>query len=337
MNDEAERSPDDQAGDPESGDAEEAAAPQDAPEGAEEARDYIERIIDTRVAAVYAETWPEILETVVNRVAAKLQEELRRVDPEAIAERAADMGQERLERSAEIIKGRLHAAAAAGAGGSDGRASDGGGGGDGGGDGGDDGADDVRALGDLPDEPRRAERPAAPRAVSSDGTKEQMVTGVLMGLTRIFEDPGAFLTATIDAYVKVKGARAGTTDDLTLAQELYGRKPWLFDVFGKADPLEDRIPSIMARALDVGLKVGSRASPASRDLGRGLRDLVKGKGTAQRPEPSEERPLPRRHVDLSATPAADETPAAERGSSEPAVAPAAQDPRASQGKLRKLA
>lgn len=336
MSENDERSTDEQPDGSAPGEAEAAAGPEVLPAGAEEARDYLERIIDARVTAVYAETLPEVIESVVERVAGKLGEELKRIDPEAIAGRAADMGQERLERSAEIIKRRLHASAAAGAGGSDGRASDGGGsGGDSGG--GDGGGGDLRDLEGLPDEPGRAEGPAAPRPVSTGSRGEQVVQGVLMGVSKIFEDPAAFLTSTIDAYVKIKQVRDGPQDDLQLAQGLYERKPWLFDVFGKADPLAERIPSMVARALDVGLKVGSRASPGGTDMGKALRDLVRGKGGSRGPRSSEDRPLPHQDVDLREGPAADPPPAPERGAPEPASAPAAQDLRPTRGKLRDVA
>jgi len=282
------------------------------------------------VAAVFAETWPSVLEAVVDRLAERIE-----LDPEKVATRAADIAQATIERSAtEIIKRRL-VRAPAGAGGSDGRASDGGGGGGDGG--GDDGADDLRALNDLPEGPGRAEGPAAPRPVSTGDRRDQMAAGLLMGLSRIFEDPAGFLTAGIDAYVKLKQAGKGPPDDLALAQALYERKPWLFDVFGKPDPMEERIPTILARALDVGMKVGSRASPGGSDGAKALRDLVRGERKARRVEPSEDRPVPGRTVDLSAAPAAADTPVPDRAPPEPAIAPAAQDPRPTRGTLRKAA
>ena len=303
-------------------------APREAEEAPEEAKNYIEGIIDTRVAAVYAETWPAVLEAVVDRLAERIE-----LDPEKVATRAADIAQATIERSAtEIIKRRL-VRAPAGAGGSDGRASDGGGG-DGGGD---DGLGGLRDLEGLPEGPGRAEGPAAPRPVSTGDRRDQMVTGLLMGLTRIFEDPTGFLTAGIDAYVKLKQAGKGPPDDLALAQALYERKPWLFDVFGKPDPLEEKIPTILARALDLGMKVGSRATPGGSDGAKALRDLVRGAGKARRVEPSEDRPVPGRPVDLSAASGAADTPVPDRAPPEPAIAPAAQDPRPARGKLRKAA
>jgi len=303
-----------------------APAPREAEEAPEEAKNYIEGIIDARVAAVFAETWPSVLEAVVDRLAERIE-----LDPEKVAARAHELG---VEQSAQIIKRRL-ARAAAGGGGSDGRASDGGGGG---GDGGsDDGADDLRALNDLPEGPGRAEGPAAPRPVSTGDRRDQMAAGLLMGLSRIFEDPAGFLTAGIDAYVKLKQAGKAPPDDLVLAQALYERKPWLFDVFGKPDPMEERIPTILARALDVGMKVGSRASSGGSDGAKALRDLVRGERKARRVEPSEDRPVPGRTVDLSAAPAAADTPVPDRAPPEPAIAPAAQDPRPTRGTLRKAA
>ena len=316
-----ERPPDDQPRESEPRDAEGAAAPEGEPEAPEGSRDILERIIDNRVAAFFTETWPVTLQAVITGVVDK-------IDLEAIAARAHELG---VEQSTEIIKRRL-ARAPAGAGGSDGRASDGGGG-DGGGD---DGADDVRALGDLPEGPGRTEVSAVPRPVSTGDRRDQMVTGLLMGLSRIFEDPAKFLTATIDAYVKLKQAGKGPPDDLALAQGLRERNPWLFDVFGKPDPLEERIPTIMARALDLGMKVGSKASPSEKDAAQALRDLVRGERKDRRVKPSEDRPVPGRPVDLSAAPAADDTAAADRAAPEPAIASAAQDPQPTRGTLRKV-
>ena len=303
-----------------------APAPREAEEAPEEVKNYIEEIIDARVAAVFAETWPSVLEAVVDRLAERIE-----LDPEKVATRAHEHG---VEQSAQIIKRRLERAAAGG-GGSDGRASDGGGGG--GDRGGDDGADDLRALNDLPEGPGRAEGPAAPRPASTGDRRDQMAAGLLMGLSRIFEDPAGFLTAGIDAYVKLKQAGKAPTDDLVLAQGLYERKPWLFDVFGKPDPLEEKIPTILARALDLGMKVGTKASPSERDAAKALRDLVKGAGKAGGVTPSEDRPVPGRPVDLSAASAAADTPAPDRAPPEPAIAPAAQDPRPTRGTLRKAA
>ena len=321
MSENDERSPDEQPDGSAPREAEDAAGPELPPEVPEEARDYLERFIDARVAAVYAETWPAVLETVVEKLAERVE-----LDPEQVAGRAADIAQATMERSAEVIKRRL-LRDTAGAGGSDGRASDGGGDGGGGDGGGDDASDDLRALGDLPDEPGRA----TPRPVSS-GRRDMMLDGVLTGLSRIFEDPAGFLTATIDAYVKVKQARAAPADDLALAQGLYERKPWLFDVFGKTDPLEERIPAMSARAFDVGLKVGSSS------LGQALRDFVQGKGrTRRRFNPFEDVAARGRDVDVTDASAADATPAADRVPPEPATAPAAQDLRPTRGKLRKAA
>ncbi len=278
-----------------------AEAPPEVPEGATE---YLTGLVDNRVAAFFTETWPVTLQAVITGVVEK-------IDLEAVAARAHELG---VEESAEIIR-QHQARGPAGAGGSDGRASNG----DGAGGGGDDGAGDLPDLPDLPEGPGRAEGPAAPRPVSTGDRRDQMVTGLLMGLSRIFEDPAAFLTAGIDGYVKLKQLGKGPPDDLALAQGLRERNPWLFDVFGKADPLEERIPTIMARALDLGMKVGSKASPSAKDAAQAMRVMLKGERKARRVESAEDRPAP------------------DRVPPEPAIAPAAQDPRPTRGKLRKVA
>lgn len=298
------QSTDEQRGDPASREAEEAAPAESPPEVPEGATEYIKGLVDARVAAFYADSWPTVLREVVNGVTDNLE-----VDAESIAVRAADIAQARMEDTAKIIKRRLERNAAGG-GGSDGRGSNGGG--DGGG--GDDGADDLGGLNDLPDEPGRAGRSEPPPRVSGGDRRDQMLDGVLMGLSRIFENPGAFVTASIDAYVKLKQVRTAAPDDLALAEALYQRKPWLFDVFGRADPLAEKIPAMGSAAYKAGLQVGSGA------MSQFLREFSKGRANsaAAKFNPWGDMPAP-------------------GGSPERATAPAAQDPRPTRGRLRKVA
>ena len=307
MTEHDDRSPDEQPPGSESREAEQAPIPEDLPEVPQGASDYIKGLVDARVAAFYRESWPTVLREVVAGLAERLE-----IDHETIAVKAADIAQARMEDTAEIIKRRLQRVAVGG-GGSDGRASNGDGGGGGGG-GGDDGLDDLRDLNDLPDEPGRVERSEPPRRGSSGGRREQMLDVVLTGLAHIFQDPGAFVNGSIDAYVKLKQARKPAPDDLALAEALYQRRPWLFDVFGKPDSLAEKIPTMGSAAYKAGLQVGSGA------LSQFLREFSKGKGNraAARFNPWDDMPAP-------------------DGPPEPATAPAGQDRRPTRGRLRKVA